>query len=297
MSTTGPMSMTGCGEATITRAGCTCRIEARSVNHRFFKLSLRAREGFSSFEPRIEAVAREKLRRGSVQITIDVSGVGAGGGRRLDVGQLETYLDDLADFCAKHDLALPHASDPLLGLPGIVTDSFPAPEAIEGHWPLVAATLESALESLNRMRAHEGAAMAAELRGLCGEVQRWVGVIRGRVPEVMGEYRSRLLDRVGRILAEHDVTLAPADVVREVALIADRADIAEELVRLDSHVHQFGRLLDGESPGRSLEFLTQELGREANTIGSKSSDVEIAHAVVELKARIERLKELVQNLE
>jgi uncharacterized protein (TIGR00255 family) len=110
-------------------------------------------------------------------------------------------------------------------------------------------------------------------------------------------HRRRLADRVGKVLATQGLTLGDAEVAREIAVLADRADIAEELVRLESHVEQFERLLGEESPGRSLDFLAQELAREANTIASKSPDVAIAHAVVDLKTRIERLREMLQNVE
>lgn len=297
MPANGPKSMTGCGEATLTRDGRTCRVEVRSVNHRFFKLALRAREGFSALEPRIDAAVRQRLNRGSVQVTLDVAGRGVGGSRRIDRGQLESYLDDLADFCTARGLAHPTSVEPLLSLPGVATENFPTPEAIEAHWPLVAETLHVALDAVDAMRATEAAAMVSDLSKTCGEIKAIAAAIRERVPELTTAYRARLLERVGRILAEHDAVIAPSDVVREVALVADRSDIAEELVRLDSHVDQFTALLATDAPGRSLEFLTQELGREANTIGSKASDVAIAHAVVDLKARVERLKELVQNLE
>jgi uncharacterized protein (TIGR00255 family) len=117
------------------------------------------------------------------------------------------------------------------------------------------------------------------------------------VPAVLIEHRTRLTDRVNKLLEGSGVTLCSTDLIREVALIADRSDIAEELVRLESHVAQFDRLLDEESPGRSLDFLAQELAREANTIASKSLDVAIAHMVVELKTQVERLREQLQNLE
>jgi uncharacterized protein (TIGR00255 family) len=117
------------------------------------------------------------------------------------------------------------------------------------------------------------------------------------VPAVLVEHRTRLTDRVNKLLEGSGATLSSTDLIREVALIADRSDIAEELVRLESHVAQFDRLLDEESPGRSLDFLAQELAREANTIASKSLDVAITHMVVELKTQVERLREQLQNLE
>ena len=139
--------------------------------------------------------------------------------------------------------------------------------------------------------------MARDLRSTCGEIATLVGTIRGRVPAVVEDHRARLFERVSRLLDGRGATLSEADLAREVALVADRSDIAEELVRLESHLGQFERLLAEDSPGRSLDFLAQELAREANTIASKSLDVAIAHAVVELKSRIERLRELVQNVE
>jgi uncharacterized protein (TIGR00255 family) len=161
----------------------------------------------------------------------------------------------------------------------------------------VSRTLDEAVMRLDQMRRAEGAALAADMRAICGEIRGIAAGIAGRVPQVVAAYRDRLHERVAKLLVERGVTLAENDLAREVALLADRIDIAEELVRLESHVAQFDRLLDEESPGRSLDFLSQELGREANTIASKSLDVEIAHAVVEIKTRIERLREQVQNLE
>ena len=135
------------------------------------------------------------------------------------------------------------------------------------------------------------------MRATCGEILDLVAAIQRRVPDVVAAYRERLLERVARLLADASTTLSPADVAREVALVADRTDVAEELVRLASHVDQFSTLLDEESPGRALDFLAQEIGREANTIASKSLDVAIAHAVVDIKTRVERLREQAQNIE
>ena len=139
--------------------------------------------------------------------------------------------------------------------------------------------------------------MARDMRATCVAINAIATRIRDRVPAALEEHRRRLLDRVGKLLEAQGVTLTEADLTREIVLVADRSDIAEELVRLESHGEQFDRLLEEESPGRALDFLTQELAREANTIGSKSADVTIAHAVVELKTHVERLRELVQNVE
>jgi uncharacterized protein (TIGR00255 family) len=168
---------------------------------------------------------------------------------------------------------------------------------VAATWPLVARALDSALDGLERMRRAEGEALERDMREGCRGVLGLVAAIRERVPAVLVEHRLRLEERVRRLLESTAASLSEADVAREIALIADRSDIAEELVRLESHVAQFERLVGEESPGRSLDFLAQELAREANTIASKSVDVAIAHTAVDLKTRIERLHEQVQNIE
>ena len=289
--------MTGCGEGFATEGANTARIEMRCVNNRFLKVTLRAREGFAVLESRIEADVRERVRRGAVQVALDIAGPLAPASRGLDQTQLAAYLDQLEDFCATHDLPVPKTVDALLALPGILVESTPSQEAIDAVWPLVQRALGAALDRLERMRRAEGDSMARDMLATCGEIRGLTATIRARVPAVLGEHRQRLRDRVAKVLEQHTLTLNEGDLAREIALLADRTDIAEELVRLESHLDQFARLLGEDSPGRSLDFLTQELARETNTIGSKSSDVTIAHAVVEVKTRVERLRELVQNLE
>jgi uncharacterized protein (TIGR00255 family) len=292
-----PNSMTGCGEGIATAGESSCRVEVRTVNNRSFKFSLRTREGFVGLEPRVEAVVRGRIRRGTVQMVLELSGGAAAASRRIDAVQLAAYLDQLEDFSASHGLELPRGVDRLLGLPGITCEATPEEAALERAWPLVAEAVERALAALDQMRRAEGEALAADMRAICDEIGGLVDGIRQRVPAAVEQQRARLLERVASLLEDRGVSLSEADLAREVAVIADRTDIAEELVRLESHIAQFGRLLGEESPGRPLDFLAQELAREANTIAAKSADVAIAHAVVELKTRIDRLREQVQNLE
>jgi len=291
------ISMTGCGEGVASEGESTCRVELRVVNNRFFKLALRARDAFAMLEPRIEAVIRGRIRRGAVQMTLDVSGPAVPAARHFDRGQLAAYLDDLEDFCATHRIPAPQTIDGILGLPGILVETPPSSDAVEQLWPLIHRGLDAALDGLARMRRAEGDALGHAMKTGCGAITQSIAAIQQRVPAVLAEHRSRLNDRVTKLLEGSGATLSAADLTREVALIADRSDIAEELVRLESHVAQFGRLLEEESPGRSLDFLSQELAREANTIASKSVDVVIAHMVVDLKTHIERLREQVQNIE
>jgi uncharacterized protein (TIGR00255 family) len=283
-------SMTGCGEGFADNQGVACRVEIRSVNHRHLKCSIRTREGFHLLEPRLEGLIRERIKRGSLQITLEVSGSAVPTGRRLDQDQLGAYLDDWESFCDRRGISTPPTIDPLLGLPGVLLDAPPDASA-------VAAATTAAVSQLDTMRQSEGAALVTDLEQACGSIGELVQQIRKRVPEVVAEHRQRLLDRVAKVLETHQARLDDNDVIREVALIADRSDISEELVRLESHVEQFRNLLTDAAPGRSLDFLAQELGREANTIGSKSVDVAIAHAVVDLKSQVERIREQAANIE
>jgi uncharacterized protein (TIGR00255 family) len=289
-------SMTGCGQAVRSQDGRTCRVEVRSVNNRFLKVSVRSPESLVGLDQRIERLVQEHLRRGSVNVSVGLMGASEGVSRRLDQEQLAAYLDDLRDFCSTHSLPGPGAVDALLALPGAVVE-VAGQEGSARHWPLVEETLEAALGQLDRMRCTEGAAMAEDLGRTCDEIAGLVSGIRARIPAAVESQRRRLGERVSRLLADQAAALQPADLAREVAILADRSDVAEEIVRLESHLAQFRGLLPQTSSGRQLEFLSQELGREANTIASKAADVAIAHAVVEIKSRLERLRELVQNLE
>jgi uncharacterized protein (TIGR00255 family) len=148
------------------------------------------------------------------------------------------------------------------------------------------------------MRAEEGAAMAADLHANCQAITRSLDSVDDRAPLVVEAYGRRLTERLNKLLDQYPVSIDPADVVREVGIFADRSDISEEIVRLRSHLRQFDSTACGEeSNGRKLEFLIQEMLRETNTIGSKANDAEIARHVVEIKTAIERMREMIQNVE
>jgi uncharacterized protein (TIGR00255 family) len=289
--------MTGCGEGVATDAGTTVRVELRSVNNRFLKISLRTPEACSPLEPRIEAAIRDRVRRGSLHAAVVVSGASAPAARRLDLPQLAAYLDDLADFCLARDLPAPLTVAPLLGLPGVVAESAADPDAAERLWPTVRQALAESLDGLDAMRAREAVALAADVAGVCRDLRGLVAGVTERLPQVLTEHHVRLNTRVAALLEPQSLAPDPAAIAREIAILADRSDVAEELVRLGSHLDQVERLLGEPASGRALDFLAQELAREVNTIGSKSADVAVAHAVVTMKSRIERLREQVQNIE
>src|SRR5262249_22539417 len=185
-----------------------------------------------------------------------------------------------------------------LALPGVVAEAASLPLKMEGEWPLIERVLEEAVGRLNAMRQEEGRAMAQELLGLLEQMAAHLARIRELAPGVAETFRDRLLERVRSLLAELDVQIDRSDLIKEVSIFAERSDITEEVVRLASHLDQFRDVInEPESAGRKLEFLTQEMFREANTIGSKAGDVEISRHVVEIKAALERIRELVQNIE
>jgi uncharacterized protein (TIGR00255 family) len=188
--------------------------------------------------------------------------------------------------------------DQLLTLPGVVDEKRGAMRSAEDLWPLIEKTLLAALENLARMRAEEGAAMAADLHANCQIIVGQLNQIAQMAPTVVENYQRRLTERVNKLLAEFEIGLKSAEVVREVGIFADRCDISEEIVRLRSHLEQFSLIAAvEENTGRKLDFVIQEMLRETNTIGSKANDAGISRHVVEIKTAIERMREMIQNVE
>lgn len=290
--------MTGHGEAHELHDGVAVTVEIRTVNNRYLKVSIRTSEGYSAIESQLESLVRAQVRRGSVQVNAVVVREADGETVQLNEGALTSYLRQVERFCEKHGRAETIRIESLLALPGVASEQGRQNRHVETDWPLIERTARTALKNLARMRADEGAAMAADLHANCGVIAAEVGHIEQRAPVVIEAYRTRLLERLNKLLAQHEVQLETADVLRETALLADRSDIAEELVRLRSHLEQFDTIAGAdESPGRKLEFLVQEMLREANTVGSKANDAEIARRVIEIKAAIERIREMLQNVE
>ena len=292
------LSMTGFGEAHGQRDGLAVAVEIRTINSRFFKLAVRAGEGYGLLEPQIEAIVRKSIRRGTIQINVRVDRAKSPEDFRINSQVLDRYRRQLESLNREWDLSGAVSLESLLLLPGVVEEDAGSSDPPSDDWPLIAETLEGAMENLARMRAEEGHAMAGDLKANCRAAAASLAQIQRRAPIVVDAYRTRLEERLKRTLAEYDVVLDAGDLIREVSLFAERGDISEETVRLQSHLDQFGATMDlPESSGRRLEFLAQEMLRETNTIGSKANDVEIARQVIEIKAAIERIREMVQNIE
>jgi uncharacterized protein (TIGR00255 family) len=291
--------MTGFGEARCQQDGLAVAVEIRTINNRFFKLAVRAGEGYASLDAPVEAVVREAIHRGTIQVNIRVDRQRSPDDYRINVDVLERYRQQLVDLSGKWKCKNCEPSlEALLPLPGVVDDASGESIDAAADWPVIEATLKVALENLGRMRSDEGRAMAADLTENCRSVAGSLDQIERRAPLVVEDYRNRLYERLKRTLADLGVNLEPGDVIREVGLFTDRSDISEEIVRLRSHLDQFQETMQlPESAGRKLDFLTQEMFRETNTIGSKANDVEIARHVIEIKTAVERIREMIQNIE
>jgi uncharacterized protein (TIGR00255 family) len=285
--------MTGFGEAHLQEAGTAVAVEVRAINSRYFKMTLRAQEGYSLLEPQIEAQVREQVKRGTVQVSLQVDRLTTPDDYWLNLQVLMAYRRQLEE-AGLRGIGVEH----LLPLPGVVHEGRLSPSRAEEDWPLVSRALAAALEHLSAMRQREGQTMAVDLRANCRAIAAELDKIAARAPLTVDAFRARLEERVRRVLEEHDIQLNPSDLIREVAVYAERSDISEEIVRLRSHLEQYEAIMNlPESSGRKLDFLTQEMHREVNTIGSKSGDVEIARCVIEIKTAIERLREMIQNVE
>ena len=292
------LSMTGFGEAHRRHGGVVATVELRAINNRYFKLSLKCGEGYNALEVEIEHALRERVRRGAVQMTLRVERARSADDFRLNVEVLSGFRRQLQALYDQWRIAEPIPLAQLLVLPGAVDELGQDRQRAQDDWPLIRDTLQEALQRLNAMREEEGRAMAADLRANLQSIRGELAAIEARAPEALAAYRARLTERLKSTLAEFQVTLDPADILKEAAIVAERSDIGEEIVRLGSHLDQFEQILDdSESQGRKLEFLTQEMLRETNTIGSKSGDLPSARHVIEIKAAIERIREMIQNVE
>jgi uncharacterized protein (TIGR00255 family) len=293
--------MTGYGEAHFEDAGLNVAIEVRAVNNRYLKVSVRAPEPYNLLEPEFERVIRRTVRRGTLQVSLRCERQQRAEDYRINATALTSYLEQLQGTVKEVGLGSIHTSS-LLGhlliLPGVVAEPGMTGFDSSAEWPVIERVLAEALGRLQTMRQEEGRAMAREFLVHRDQIADELNRIRARAPAVVSTYRDRVYERVRKLLSELDIELDRSDLIKEVSIFAERSDIAEEVMRLGSHLDQFQEIINApDSAGRKLEFLTQEMFREANTIGSKASDVEISRYVVEIKGALERIRELVQNVE
>lgn len=291
-------SMTGFGVATAEARGRHYSVEVRSVNNRFFKAAVRVPPELLPLEAELESALGRRTQRGSVTLTVRLS-LSDGAANEVNVDTARTLVERLL-HALPPEIASRTTVDlaTLLTLPGVT--GIDADRVAAEARPIVLRLVDEAAERMLSMRAREGESLRGQLLLFAGCMRERLALVRDRAPEVVRQYQERLRQRMAALLAELGASVRGEDLVREVAIFAERSDIAEEIVRLDGHLDQLDRILslaNGEPVGRTLDFLAQEMLREANTIASKSADGEIARLIVEIKTSIDRLKEQAANAE
>ncbi len=290
--------MTGHGEAHRQQDDRAIAVEVRSVNNKYFKLIFRAADAYLALESQVESLVRESIRRGTVQVSLRIDRRPSADDFQLNEIVLSSYRRQLEAIEHHLQLREPIRLESLLGLPGVVVEQTSRLTSLESDWPVVRETIAEALSSLTQMRGREGTHMASDLHANIQLLTKYLSEIEVRAPQVVEAYRLRFHDRLKNWLAQHGLEVQASDLIREVGMFAERCDISEEIVRLQSHLAQFESYVDAaESTGRKLDFLTQEMIRETNTIGSKANDAVIARSVIEMKGMIERIREMIQNVE
>ena len=283
--------MTGHGQASVEQDQFRVAVEIRTVNNRFLKTSINTDLG-TELESRVEQQLKATLRRGSVSVRIKTENLQSGQRARLNSDVIQSYWTQLSEIAGGSQSI---NVESLLTLPGVIEDADTTDD--EELWPVVKKTLEEALHSLVEMRGTEGEAMKVDMVSNIGTIETELTSIEKLAPTVSEAYSKRLTDRINKLLEKFEVTVTASDVIKEVGVFADRTDVSEETVRLATHLEQFRLVIQEPTPGKKLDFLVQEMLRETNTIGSKANNSDIAKHVVEIKTAIERIREMVQNIE
>ena len=291
-------SMTGYGSAEGRLSGVTYAVEISTVNNRYFKTMLRLPETLGFLEGDIEKQLRRELSRGTINYILRQKGAPAEALFEINEKALGTLLKRLGRLRPSGGVERELDLGGLLALPGILSPAVPSEKLAGRIRRYVQSVTRQALKRVKAMRAAEGSALAADLEQHCRTIRTNLERVRARSAAGPKQYADKLKKRVEELLAVAKLKLNDETVAREVAIFADRADISEEIARLDSHLAQFEKALMGNrQAGRKLDFICQEMLREANTIGSKACDADIVHLVVDIKCRIDRIKEQVQNVE
>ena len=291
-------SMTGFGDASGNDTSSVYTVEVRSVNNKFLKIGTRIPERLASLEPEIEQVVRATVSRGSVTVTVSCTDTDEGAAQDINAPALRKYAEQVAKATGV-TIDRVNVSD-LVMLPGVLCpsrdDESRLQRAREGIIPLV----KLSLEHLIAMRTREGIALHDDLMLHLEFIAERLSQIKEFAPGVVADYERRLKDRMESLIKDAGAEVEQSELIREIAVYAEKTDIAEEISRLGEHLIHFRDLLGDESGrpiGRTMDFLAQELLREANTIASKSPDAKMSRLIVEVKGAIDRIKEQVQNVE
>ncbi len=295
--------MTGFGDAAEKVDSVYYAVELRSLNNKYIKVTTRLPEELAGLEAELDAVIRKRVYRGSFTLTVTMHKPDAQATYQMNHESLEMYLDHLEAIRSKlasTEQNLNVDLTVLLTLPGIMVTTKDNEDLVKNARQPVLSLTQKACDRLTKMRATEGQTVAIDLDNQRDAIRQNIKTIKQRSPKVVEEYHQRLRARIDQLLARAELQINEPDLIREVAIFAERSDISEEISRLVGHLEQFDDIVqanDNEPTGRTLDFIAQEMLREANTIASKSNDGQISRAVVEVKAAIDRIKEQVQNIE
>ena len=295
--------MTGFGDASAQVDDVHYVVELRGLNNRYFKGSFRLPEELSSLEAELEAALRKRLTRGSITLTVKTKRSDAAATHRINDTALLTYLghlETIQDKVTQREQTIHIDLTALLTLPGVLQPLEDEQSVLTRSRPVLLRLLDESFRKMDAMRLSEGELLAEDLRQHLGLIRDRLVGIQARAGQVIEVYHQRLRSRINELMARAQLTVAEPDLIRELAVFAERADISEELSRLAGHLDQFEQIIGstGDGPaGRTLDFVAQELLREANTVASKSNDSQISRAIVEVKGAIDRIKEQVQNVE
>ena len=288
-------SMTGFGKASASGGGASYAVEVSAVNNRFLEFSFRMPRHLSALEAPARGLIQKKLSRGKISVHISQDRSGAAEQYVFNARAAEVYLKQLRAFRRKHKLAGDVQLSDLLSLPDINRPAFDE-VSDAALWKQVKPAVEKALDNLTRMREREGKKLALDMARRIKRIGDELKKIEKSSVSSVKSYRERLRQRLHELLEGAEVDRRRLE--EEVALLAERTDITEEITRLRSHLEQFNRDLTQDKPvGRRLNFLLQEMNREVNTIGSKSQEFAISKRVIGLKEEIEKIREQVQNVE
>ena len=289
-------SMTGYGRSEQIVDGRAVTVEIKSVNHRYFEFSCRTTRGYSFLEEKLKSFLQGRITRGKVDAYISVEALESAQTQVLVNHSLaEGYVQALRELAERYGLR----DDISVSTASRYSDIFSvhkAPEDEEAVWSSVQQAAEEALKNFLAMREAEGERLRADVLSRAGTIMKLVDEIETRSPQTVAEYQERLRQKIQELLGDN--TVDEQRLLTETAIFADKVAVAEETVRLRSHFRQMEEMMKTDAPiGRKLDFLVQEMNREANTIGSKAVDSKIAYLVVDIKAEIEKIREQIQNIE
>ncbi len=290
-------SMTGYGQFTLRHGGACLSFELTCVNSRQLDLRFNLPRELAALEPVLRRRIGEVLNRGALTVTLrfEPSAEMRRARFRIDFDLATAAMEQVRDLAGRLGLPPRVSLDTLLALPGVVVES-EAPADLEAFRGPAVQALDGALGALRDMQAQEGRTLAADLAARCAAMRRTVVRIREHAPAALIKWRDRLRERLESLGEKLDID--DERLAREVAVYAERSDVTEELVRIESHLDRFAELLDSEGPvGRTLAFLCRELNREINTLGAKTRDTEAALAVLDLNSELGRIREQAANIE